>query len=296
MRLNKLSLKDKGIFKEYLHLGEHKLSVYNFANIYIWKKLFDIKWQIIEGSLCVFFSDKVGTFLYLEPLSKEKNPLLLTKAFVELDRANKNSEISRIENIEEARVDFYKSLGFDLRVKSFDYLCKRVDLAVLKGNRFKSKRAAFNYFINHYQPQYGAFLAKYKKDCLKLYRSWMQGRLIQNQDAVYKAMMQDSLISLEVALENFQDLNIAARVVKINQEVTGFTFGFKLNKDTFCILYEITDLSVKGLAQYIFRKFAQEIKEEYVNIMDDSGLENLKKVKLSYHPVQLVPAYIAKRP
>jgi hypothetical protein len=61
-------------------------------------------------------------------------------------------------------------------------------------------------------------------------------------------------------------------------------------------LYEITDLSIKGLAQFIFRAFAEELKNyRYLNIMDDSGLANLKKVKLSYHPERLVPAYIARR-
>ena len=34
---------------------------------------------------------------------------------------------------------------------------------------------------------------------------------------------------------------------------------------------------------------------KFINIMDDSGLENLKKVKLSYQPLKLIPAYIAKR-
>jgi hypothetical protein len=29
--------------------------------------------------------------------------------------------------------------------------------------------------------------------------------------------------------------------------------------------------------------------------MDDSGLDNLEKVKLSYHPVKLIPAYIITR-
>jgi hypothetical protein len=69
-----------------------------------------------------------------------------------------------------------------------------------------------------------------------------------------------------------------------------------LNHDTFCILYEITDLSVKGLAQFIFREFSRELKGyRYLNIMDDSGLENLKQVKLSYKPVRLIPSFTAQR-
>ncbi|MFZ2357354.1 MAG: phosphatidylglycerol lysyltransferase domain-containing protein, partial [Candidatus Omnitrophota bacterium] len=78
--------------------------------------------------------------------------------------------------------------------------------------------------------------------------------------------------------------------------VKGFSFGFKLNEHSFCILYEITDLSAKGLAQFIFREFCRQLPDyKYINIMDDSGLENLKQVKLSYHPVKLEPAYIVKR-
>jgi len=72
-----------------------------------------------------------------------------------------------------------------------------------------------------------------------------------------------------------------------------FTFGFKLNKDTFCILYEITDLSIKGLSQFIFRQFCSELKNHrYINIMDDSGLVNLKRVKLSYHRREQSPVIL----
>jgi uncharacterized protein len=66
--------------------------------------------------------------------------------------------------------------------------------------------------------------------------------------------------------------------------------------NTFCILYEITDLGIKGLAQFIFRRFSQELKGyKYINIMDDSGLENLRKTKLAYKPTRLIPAYIVSR-
>ncbi len=78
--------------------------------------------------------------------------------------------------------------------------------------------------------------------------------------------------------------------------ISSLSWAIALSRASFCVLYEITDLQVKGLAQFIFRSFAQELKDyKFINIMDDSGLENLKKVKLSYHPVRLVPAYIARR-
>jgi hypothetical protein len=97
-------------------------------------------------------------------------------------------------------------------------------------------------------------------------------------------------------LDDYSGLKIVGRVVKIDKKIKALTFGFRLAEDTFCILYEITDLSIKGLAQFIFREFCRELADyKYINIMDDSGLENLKKVKLSYHPVKLVPAYIVKR-
>jgi hypothetical protein len=109
-------------------------------------------------------------------------------------------------------------------------------------------------------------------------------------------MLLDTGISLEILLKDYPKLNIIGRIVKIGGRIKAFTFGFALNKDTFCILYEITDLSVKGLAQFIFRQFCRQMEGyKYINIMDDSGLENLRKVKLSYRPVGLVPSFVITR-
>ncbi|MDD4980499.1 MAG: phosphatidylglycerol lysyltransferase domain-containing protein [Candidatus Omnitrophica bacterium] len=296
MKLKDLSLKDKGLFNKFLKLTRHELCVYTFENIYIWKKLFDIRWAVIENSLCVFFKDKMGCFLYLAPLAKTQNLQAIQKVFRALDRFNKNKDVSRIENIEEKEIAFYEKAGFICRNKSYDYLCLRSDLARLSGNKFKSKRASFNYFIKHYAFQYLPFSSKDRDGCLKLYDSWMRERQGKNQDHIYQAMLEDSRKSLKNALANYADLNFTGGLVRINKQIRAFTFGFKLNKDTFSILYEITDLSIKGLSQFVFSRFCQDLKGyKYINIMDDSGLENLQKVKLSYHPLRLVPAYIAER-
>jgi hypothetical protein len=297
MKLNKLSIKDKPIFKRYLSLSEHNLSVYAFENIYLWKGLYDIYWTIIADSLCVFFKDKIGGFLYLSPLARKIRPAAIQEVFKIMDGFNQNKSVSRIENVEEKEISFYQHLGYCCSYKSADYLCKRQDLVRLKGNKFKSFRASVNYFLKHYTFKYLPFSLKHRNACLELYHLWMQERKSKFvKDLLYQSMLEDSLNCLKILLKDYSNLDCIGKQVIVDGRLKAFTFGFKLNAKTFCILYEIVDLSIKGLAQFIFRQFCAELKDyQYINTMDDSGLENLKKVKLAYHPIRLIPTYIITR-
>jgi hypothetical protein len=297
MQLESLRLEDKAIFQKYLGLSRHELSAYSFANIYIWKGLFDIRWAIIQGHICVFFRDKIGCFLYLAPLAKNLKPEAMHKAFEIMDGLNQNPEVSRIENIEEKELLFYRSLGYRCRPKYPEYLYLGKDLAGLSGNKFKSQRASYNYCIKHHAVEFLPFaFRRHRQACHKLHDLWIKRRWLRNPDPLYRGMLADSRKCLEVLLKDYRGLGLVGRVACIGKEVSAFTFGFKLSPDTFCILYEITDLTVKGLSQFIFRQFCREQDDcKYVNIMDDSGLENLKRVKNSYRPARLVPAYIVTR-
>ena len=296
MKLNKLSLKDKAIFSGYPREHKHELSAYSFENIYIWKNLYDIRWGIEDNSLCIFFLDNLGAFLYLPPLGKRNSLAAIKAVFEIMDSYNVNKDVSRIENIEEKDRQFFLDAGYLCKIKPCDYLYLRSSLAGLRGDKFKTKRACYNYFVKHNAFAYLPFASKDISGCLELYNCWAMQRRQQNQDHLYQGMIDDSLKCLKLLLKDCRSLDITARIVKIDNEIKAFTFGYKLNQSTFCILYEITDLTIKGLAQFIFRVFCEELKDhKYINIMDDSGLENLKKVKLSYHPAKLIPAYIAKR-
>jgi uncharacterized protein len=298
MGLKKIRLTDKTLFDRFLRPGRqtHGLSVFAFENIYIWKSLYDIYWDIIDGCLCVFFRDRIGCFLYLPPLGKEISCAATNRAFQIMDGFNANREISRIENIEEADAALFKNLGYRCEYKGRDYVCSRANLAGLKGDSFKAKRAACNYFIKHYEFTSLAFSMQHKAGCLELFRLWQEQRSGSNEDKIYRGMIDDSLACLKVLFAAYKQMKIAGRIVKVGSQIKAFSFGYRLNNETFCILYEITDLSIKGIAQFIFREFCSELKEfRYINIMDDSGLDNLKKVKLSYRPIKFVPAYIATR-
>lgn len=297
MRLTPLTTKDKKIFDKFFGLSRRQLSSYAFANLYIWKKLYNIKWAVIENNLCVFFMDKTGCFMNLSPLGSRLSHLAVSSAFKIMDSFNSNRRISRIENVEEDDLGAYERMGYESVFKSCDYLCKRSDLAFLKGDKFKSKRASYNYFIKHNsRAEYLSFMPKHQEECLELFDLWQEQRKSRSSDKIYQAMIDDSRSCLEVLLKNYLKLGLLGRVVKARGKIKAFSFGCRLNKNTFCVIYEISDLSVKGIAQFIFREFSSELKDcQYINTMDDSGLENLKKVKLSYHPLRLIPAYIIQR-
>jgi len=257
--------------------------------------MFDIRWVLIQNSLCVFFKDSIGCFMYLPPLGKERKPAIIGKVFEIMDAANKNKEISRIENVEEEDLEYYRSLGYRCRQKDPDYLCSRSSLSLLKGNKFKPQRALRNYFVKHHDFEADLLTPVDKKSCLGLFDHWARERKEHCPQDLYCAMLDDSRKVITQALSSFKELGLQGIAVKIDGELKGFTFGYRLNADTFCVLYEITDLS-SGLAQFIFCEFSALLKEySHINIMDDSGLENLRKVKLSYKPERLIHSYIVTR-
>ncbi len=297
MELNRLSLRDQKLFNRYFDLIPHELAVFSFANIFIWRALYTIDWLVIDNSLCVFFRDQVGCFMYLPPLTAEElHPGVIQRVFAIMDKVNKNKDISRIENIQQGGLDYYRSLGYFCHEKYPDYLCSRSGLALLKGNKFKSQRAAYNYFIKHYDYDSRGFGLEDRVNCLNLFNFWAKERKAQCSDDIYCGMLEDNRKVIKNALINYKQLDLEGIVVRVNKEIKAFSFGYRLNNNTFCILYEIADLAIKGLAQFIFRQFSQELKGyKYLNIMDDSGLENLRKTKLAYKPVRLIPAYIVNR-
>ncbi|NUM33543.1 MAG: DUF2156 domain-containing protein [Candidatus Brocadiae bacterium] len=296
MKFFPFSLEAKPVIEEYLNLHNHKLAVYSFENLYLWKNSYSIlcAWQ--DKSLCIFFQDKIGVFSYFPPLSKEQHPETIQKVFAWMKQKNrKYPAMSRIENIEKELLPFYQNLGYECIEKAGDYLCLPDDMAKLSGRRLKSKRGAYNFFINHHKNfVYRAYNEKDKEACLALQKEWMEQRQRKNQDTFYLDMLSDSGENLPFLLDSMPFLSLQGRVVEIENQIKGFTFGYPINKDVFCILYEVTDLNKRGLAQFIFREFSSELLSyRYINIMDDSYLPNLKKVKLSYHPVDCVISYIA---
>lgn len=292
-KLNKLTLKDKPLIERYLNKSKTTISTYHFANIFIWKKLFQIFWTIINENLCIFYQDGIGVFMPLAPLGKS-NALTIKKCFEIMNTYNENREISRIENIPEKNLALYTRIGLKPKLKDTEYICARKSLVTLPGDSYKHKRSSYNYFVKNYNAELVEYKNSYCEECLALYRSWSHQRKATCRDSIYQQMLEDGLASFKAALGYYQKLGLSGYVVKVDAEIKGCSLGYPLNQETFCILFEVCDLQLKGIAQFVFREFCKKLHGyTHINMMGESALESLKKVKLSYRPVKEAKVYSA---
>lgn len=297
MKCKAVSYADRKAFERGLGASPRRLSAYSFAQFFIWKGLYRVEWLRLGNAICVFFKDRFGSFMNCEPLGVNITPGIIEAAFAAMDRCNANRAYSRIENVEENRIGFYRALGYEAVPKAGEYVYERIRLARLAGDAYKSKRAACNYFSRTYPAVYERYTAAHRTQCLDLYDLWARERAATSRDKLYTGMLKDSRSCLAITLRSPGALGLQGRVVTVQGRVGAFTFGYELAPDTFCILYEIADLSLKGISQYIFWQFCREMSQyHYINAMDDSGLARLQAVKRSYRPAMIVPSYIIQRP
>ena len=298
MQLQPLTLNDKPIFDAHAQRTCTRLSHYAFAPLYVWQEHFQFYWTQLSDYLCIFAKQGEDYFIPILPIPSE----IENRSYLHIINAahqfmldtNRNPHIARIENVPQEMIPDFERNGFRAILKETEYLYETEALAGLRGDRYKHQRHAYNAFVaKHPSVQLRPYRFADQNECLALYDRWHRMRSEKSDDPIYTAMLDDSQSAHRTGISHADALGLAGRVVHIDGEIKAYTFGYPLNVNTFCVLFEITDLRIKGLAQFIYREFCKELKATYrwLNAMDDSGLENLKRVKNAYHPIQLIPSY-----
>ena len=127
-----------------------------------------------------------------------------------------------------------------------------------------------------------------------MYDRWAQERRRKNADPVYVQMLEENRAVHRLAMAYQKDLGLVGRIIRIDGKIKAYTFGYPLNIEIFCDLFEIADLKIKGLPTFAFREFcwdAEAAQYKFINVMDDFALPNVERTKLSFKPVAMLPVY-----
>ena len=290
--LRPLTLEDRRWFEARLAahpLPGDPLAAYSFPYHFIWQDLFTYEWMELEGHCCLLASNQEGGFFALPPIGPDPCGPAMAKAFAFLSGRNKAPALTRIENVPKSLAERCRETGYLARPKGQDYVYRRADLVGLHGDRYKSQRVAYNHCVKESRPTFRAFRPDDEKACLTLFRQWREWVKQDRASDLALHLATDAESAHRQGLSHAAELGLVGRVVEVEGRVAAYTFGYPLSGSTFCVLFEIADRRAKGLGAYIFREFCRELEPyEFINTMDDSGLDGLRRAKLSYHPLRLV--------
>ncbi len=292
-------LERKKLIQQYLREAPGQLSSFSFINIFTWQEFFQFELEVINGNLCVFARHEAGMFLYLPPLGKDVSAKTIEACFERMDKVNRNKGVSRVENVHAHHLPLFPAEEFSHYNKGHEYCYYRRDLVNLTGNAYKSKRSSCNHFVKNYKFKFLPYEDSMRADCAALYQNWAQSRRSAYADnAVALQMLEENAGVHQLALRHYQELGLTGRVVTVDGKIRAYTFGYPLNAETFCVLFEIADLSFNGLGVFIFREFCRDAAlapYKFINVMDDFELENIHRTKLSFRPAVLFPCYVVSR-
>jgi len=311
--LKHFDLNAKEIMDKYLELINVEVSDYTFAGNYIWLSTATGFYAIVNDTFCLFILNSGELTMLLPPIGKKENTYdAMIQCFDIMNTHNSNRNYSKIEYVHEELlegfVDYleegtlvYEMLkDFIIEKKLVDYIYKVDDLIDLKGDSYKSKRNEINKFKKIYPEHRIEVLDinKHGKEVLALFNKWVKDRttyMPKEEVEVFLDGIYFERFAIKRLVNDYNNLDIIGLVIYIDEEVKGFTVGERINETTASVIIEKTDFEILGCAQFIFREFTKILKDkfnvEYINVGDDMGFENLKKVKMSYRPNKLVPKY-----
>ncbi|PAF48070.1 ribonuclease HII [Helicobacter sp. 12S02634-8] len=312
-KLKPFVIETKEIMESYLRKTQVEVSDYSFAANYIWLSRTSGFYEIIDDTFCLFVMTGGELSMLLPPLGKPSQCYsAIPKCFDIMNENNSSNYYSKIEYVcdeflegfitssNEGEVIFSSLENYVIEKKLVDYIYKTNDLIELKGNAYHAKRNEINKFKKAY-PDFSIQTLDPENHAIPinhLFNKWVSDRMKympkEEIDVFMDGIYQERL-AVKRVLQDYCALGLVGLVIYIGDELKGFTVGEQVREDTASVLIEKTDFEVLGCAQFIFREFCKVLKEryntEYINVGDDMGFENLKKVKMSYRPEKLVPKY-----
>ena len=301
-RLRPLTLPDAPYFAKAIErarvIGHDTPAAFAFPYHYIWTSLFPYWWMESDHTLFLFAESPDGWFMPLPPLGSGPLGQAIEQAFAMMGSWNGPSPVSRIEHVMESQRHRLERGGIQFCRKEGDYLYSVGALAALAGDHYKSQRALCNRAAREQAITGEPYRADDQADCARLYRRWAEQKRQGNLDHMGKLLLEDAEMAHALVFQEHEQIGLSGTVVRVNNDIAAYTFGYWVTPQTWCILLEVADRSIPGLAQWVFRETCRTAMAKgavSINAMDDAGLPGLRAAKSAYRPSEVLDTWVITR-
>jgi hypothetical protein len=311
-RLLPLTVDAKALFDSHVSACDFLVADLSFSNNFMWLSRMSGFYQIIDDCFCLFSLNGNQLGMLLPPIGAAGNQARALRTCIEImDSYNHHAGDSRVDYVSP---EFARLLELDgdgrsphlddgawLLEPAFpDYIYRTADLIELRGNSYKTKRSEINQFCRaHPNHRIEPLHRRHWDGMRELLSQWMRARL----EGLHGTAVADFIASVELerqgierALAHYDALGLSGLCLIVDNRIEGFTFGERISRNMASVLVEKTNFAIPGAAQYLFREYARTYADcDYINVGDDLGLENLRRVKMSYRPVLFGEKFTLKR-
>jgi len=298
-RLSPLVPEDAPRFAEALKraglLAPDTLAAYAFPYHCMWMATLPYWWMEGEETFYLFARSPDGWFMPLPPLGPKPLARSVADAFSLMEQWNGHSPVSRIESVMEKQKRELSRAGYRFASTGGDYLYGARALAALMGDGYKSQRALCNRLEREQSVVVRPYRASDEAGCRSLYERWAAQKRAGQLDSLGRLCLDDSHSPHMTVFARHETFALSGTVVVIGDAIAAYTFGYWLTPQTFCVLLEVADRSIPGLAQYLFREICRTAVAQgaqYINAMDDGGLASLRDAKQAYRPMKVIGSWI----
>lgn len=280
-----LEFSDKALFDGIFERLQPRVSELTFAGLYLFRMAHDYRMTRAGDALVLLGKGYDGRRYFLPPLGGD------VASALELLFGG-GDELYGADEAFAARFLAAKGVEVTEDRDSFDYLYLREELATLPGNRFHKKKNRISYFTTRHRYEVEIFTQPRRTECLALLDAWY--RMAEHEE---NASLDLELAATAEALCMTGKLGFEGVIVTVEGVVKAFALGERLNRETAVCHFEKADPFMEGLSQLVNREFARMLFSDcrYINREQDLGEPGLRNAKLSYHPVELVRKFRARR-
>ncbi len=301
-RLRPLAASDAPYFRQVIEQS-HTLSADTPAAVafpyhYMWTSLLPYWWMEIHDTVFLFAASPDGWFMPLPPLGPGLLERAVDQAFDLMLQWNGVSPVSRIEHVMNSQRELLPADGYQFQKNDGDYLYSVAALAALAGDHYKSQRALCNRVERERRITSEPYRPEHQNDCMALHRRWANHKRQGTIDAMGKFLLEDAEPAHACVLQEHEQIGVSGVVIRVDNDVAAYTFGYWLTSRTWCILLEVADRAVPGLAQWVFRDTCRTAMSQgalSINAMEDAGLPGLRATKLAYRPTAILDTWTITR-
>jgi hypothetical protein len=291
MDFKPITIADREIITKYTWESDFKNCDFAFSNMCSWRFLYDSEFTVDDGFLFIRFHVDNGTHhhrAYMFPIGKGDIRQAINK--IEDDAESLGTSFLLLGVTQESKQlldgTFPNEFTYFPERDYFDYIYLRDDLQFLKGKKFQPKRNHINKFNRLYKYEYIPITPEIAPQCMELEQLWLSA----NVSDEYREALANERRSLCFALRHFSELGLYGGAIVVEDRIVAFSYGSKINYNTFGVHVEKADINYEGIFSVINQELVSHLPEEYtyINREEDLGIEGLRKAKLSYNPILLL--------